>query len=197
MRVKLLKECGYEQALFGMALSYYREGTDIATWWTDEQKLKAAKRLKLLAFKGGGHNKAIESIQVWLLVTASRGFWQEFDTYRVGITKNSASSMHTLDKAPVTADNFECGTSQAMIDEFNNCLAQYKDVDSKYYKDITRLKDNLPEGYLQTRQISTNYMTLQNIIRQRDKHRLKYWSFFIDSILEQIEHPELLENRDD
>ncbi len=54
MLVKLLKECGYEQALLGMALSYYREGTPMAEWWTDEQKFKAYKRLNLLAFKAAG-----------------------------------------------------------------------------------------------------------------------------------------------
>jgi len=196
MQVKLLKECGYEQAILGMALSYYREGTPMADWWTDEQKLKAAKRLSLLAFKGGGHNKSLESIQVWLLVTASRGWWQEMDTYRVGVTKNSASSMHTLDKAPVTKANFEDGTSAWAVDCFNLCLIQYKDPASEYYKDITRLKNNLPEGYLQTRQVCMSYMTLQNIIRQRDKHRLKYWQDFIGAVLLQVEHPDLLENRE-
>jgi len=195
MQVKLLKECGYEQAILGMALSYYREGTSMAEWWTDAQMFKAYKRLNLLAFKGGGHNKALESIQTWFLITASRSFHQELDTYRTGITKNSASTMHTIDKGPVTAANFEPGTTQVMIDEFNRCICDYKNPDSEYYKDITRLKDNLPEGYLQTRQVSINYMTLQNIIRQRDKHRLKYWQDFIDAVLLQVEHPSLLENR--
>ncbi len=104
--------------------------------------------------------------------------------------------MHTIDKGPVTAANFEPGTTQVMIDEFNRCICDYKNPDSEYYKDITRLKDNLPEGYLQTRQVCMSYMTLQNIIGQRDKHRLKYWAVFIDSVLEQVEHPHLLENRE-
>ena len=184
MQVIKLEEHGYESALIGLALSYFREGYDFNLWWTPERRAKAVKQLETLAFKGGGHNKALESIVVWLLVTASRGWWQEMDTYRVGITKNSASSMHTLMKEPVTLASFEEGTALSLVENLN------KLIEAK--SDITTVKNNLPEGYLQTRQVCVNYMTLQNILRQREGHRLKYWKTFIEAVLEQVEHPELL-----
>jgi len=192
MEVKVLREAGYEEALLGLSLSFYDHREDIATWWNGDKKLRAVRRASALAFKGGGHNKFLESIQVWIYIKAARCFWSEFDTYRVGITKNSSSTMHTLDKREVTIDDFEIGTSLQSIEAFNKCLIDYKNVESIYYKDITRLKNNLPESWLQERQVSVNYMTLQNILRQRDGHRLYYWDTFRESVLEQVEHPELL-----
>jgi hypothetical protein len=92
----------------------------------------------------------------------------------------------------VTLDDFEEGTTHAAINNLNQCIRDYNDAESIYYRDITRLKMNLPEGYLQERQICLNYMALQNIIRQRKGHRLKMWKIFIDSVLEQVQHKELL-----
>jgi hypothetical protein len=184
MKLIVLEEHGYESALKGLALSYYREGYSFNDWWGIEREAKAKKQLETLAFKGGGHNKALESIVVWLLITAHRGWWQEMDTYRVGVSKNSASSMHTLLKEPVTAANFEEGTSILLIDNLNKLIAEKADINV--------VKCNLPEGYLQTRQLCINYMTLQNILRQREGHRLKQWKVFIEQVLGQVEHPELL-----
>jgi hypothetical protein len=193
MQVKVLEEHGLDNALLGLSLSFYDHLEPIDDWWTEEKKIKAYKRANLLAFKGGGHNKFLESIQVWVYVQAARCFWSEFDTYRVGMTKNSSSTMHTLDKRQVVVEDFEVGTDIHIIDHFNqHCLAAYKDPGSVWYKDITRLKDNLPEGWLQEREVCLNYMTLQNIILQRTGHRLKYWKFFIEEILKQVKYPQLL-----
>jgi hypothetical protein len=192
MEVKVLEEHGYESALLGLSLSFYDHKEELSTWWDEDKKLRAVRRASALAFKGGGHNKFLESIQVWIYIKATRSFWSEFDTYRIGITKNSSSTMHTLDKRYVTKEDFEEGTSIHMVNLFNSMLDDYKDTKSKYYKDITRLKANLPEGWSQERQVCVNYMTLQNILRQRTGHRLHYWDTFKNTILAQVEHPELL-----
>lgn len=88
MEVKVLKEEGHEYALRGMAYSYKDRALDPDEWWFGQQQ-KAEKRAPLLAPKDGGHNKFLESIAVWIDVEASRAFWSEFDTYRVGTTKQS------------------------------------------------------------------------------------------------------------
>jgi hypothetical protein len=51
---------------------------------------------------------------------------------------------------------------------------------------------NLPEGWLQERQICTNYDTLRNILNQREGHRLKFWNVHNTEILSQLDHPELI-----
>ena len=45
---------------------------------------------------------------------------------------------------------------------------------------------------MQRRIVTMNYENLRNIIAQRTGHRLKLWQVFIDQVLEQVEHPELL-----
>lgn len=192
MKIRVLEEHGYESALLGLSLSFYDHKEEISTWWDTNKKLRAVRRAEALAFKGGGHNKFLESMQVWVYIKATRSFWSEFDTYRIGITKNSSSTMHTLDKRHVTPEDFEEGTSIRMVNLFNIMLDEYKNAESVHYKDITRLKANLPEGWLQERQVCINYMTLQNILRQRTGHRLHHWDTFCKSILSEVKHPELL-----
>jgi hypothetical protein len=193
MRLTLLKEAGYSEALLGLSLSFYDHDHPLETWWDISKQDKAAHRSTLLAGKDGGHNKFLESIQVWVYIQATRGFWQEFDTYRAGVTKQSSSTMHTLDKRFVGRDDFEVGTSDSTIEAFNDCLIDYKDETNEFFKDITRLKENLPEGWLQERVVCTNYKTLRNILSQRSGHRYKHWRTFCEFILNNIEHPELLE----
>ena len=192
MRIKIIEESGYEGALLGMALSYYDHITPIEEWWDEERKAKAAKRLKLLAHKDGGHNKALESITVQIYVQATRGFWQEFDTYRVGITKQSASTMHTLKNRLVGYYDFEEGISKCLVAAFNKCLLSYKSPKSKHYNDITRLKENLPEGWLQERVITTNYKVLRHIYAQRHDHRYKHWRTFCCYLLTNLKYPEFI-----
>lgn len=184
MKTTILQESGYELALRGMAYSYKDRAVPVAEWW-GEQFPKARKRAPLLADKDGGHNKFLESITVWMDIEAPRAFWQEFDTYRVGTTKQSESTMHTLAKRPPTPDDFEEGTLDVTIQAF---LAAW--IEAK--GDITILKENLPEGFLQRRMVVTNYKTLRNIIAQRAGHRYKRWSAFVEDVLGQVAHPEFL-----
>jgi len=194
MKVQILSETGYKEALLGLSLSFYDHNEPLENWWTLEKLEKASRRAIALAHKGGGHNKFIASIGIYLYIQAPRCWWSEWDTYKVGVTANSSSTMHTLDKRYTIHEDYEEGTSRTSVDSFNYCLYEYKDPKSPHYKNITRLKLNLPEGWLQERQVCMNYMSLQNIIRQRSGHRLKLWKVFIDSVLEQVEHPEFLIN---
>ena len=84
MKIKILKEAGYDEALLGLSLSY---NTKI------ERMDKVAAKLYC---KDGGHNKFLESICVWLDITAARYWWQEFDTYRIGVTKLGSGTTMAL-----------------------------------------------------------------------------------------------------
>lgn len=187
MKILKLEEAGYESALKGLALSFYDHQIPFEEFWTPERRERSAHRLEALAFRGGGHNKALASIFTWWFIQAPRCWWSEYDTYKVATTANSASTMHTLDKRLVTLDDFEVGTSQYLIEGFNTELRIHQAS-----KDVTKLKMNLPEGWLQERQVCINYMTLQNILRQRAGHRLKMWQTFHEQVLAQVEHPELI-----
>lgn len=184
MQVKVLEEHGYESACRGMAYSYKDRALDSDEWW-EGQRVKAYKRSVLLAPKDGGHNKFLETIQVWIDIEACRAWWSEFDTYRVGTTKQSESTMHTLSKRAPIREDFEKGTPELVMVAFANVWEVAKG-------DVNVLKLALPEGFLQRRIVCTNYKVLRNILAQREGHRLKWWKVFSEALLAQVEHPELL-----
>ena len=107
------------------------------------------------------------------------------DRYRVGKTQLSQSTMHTLSKRSPMREDFEEGTDPDIISAFCHLWLRAKG-------DITTLKMNLPEGFLQRRMVTLNYKVLRNIIAQREGHRLKQWSVFIDEVRRQVQHPEFL-----
>ncbi len=184
MQVTVLAEEGHDLALMGMAYSFKDRAVEVNQWW-GEHYAKAVKRAPLLAPKEGGHNKFLESMVLWIDVEATRAFWSEFDTYRVGMTKQSESTMHTLAKRRPEASDFEEGTLPFMVEAFQEVWDIAKG-------DITTLKENLPEGFLQRRLVCTNYKVLRNIIAQRTGHRYKRWTQFIKAVCDQVEHPEYL-----
>ena len=171
MRIKVLDERGYESALVGLSLSYRQK---------PEKMPEVARRL---ALKGGGHNKFLESIVLWLDITAPRYWWQQFDTYRVGVTKQSESTMHTMTKRPLTQGDFEHPIPTEALARLNELIAN---------KDWRQVKWLLPESFLQRRIVCLNYMVLQRMIRQRATHKLEEWRAFIDQVLKQVAHPEFL-----
>ena len=84
MNVKIVEETGYDFSLLGIATNkkkYDRDMTNVA---------------KNLAKAGGGHDKFLEMIHLYLDMTTCRSIWQQFDTYRVGVTKSSESTHHML-----------------------------------------------------------------------------------------------------
>ena len=176
MEVTILREAGFDEAMLGISLSY---GTDMT-------KIRAVANG--LAHKGDGHNKFLESMAVWMLVTAPRYWWSQYDTYRAGVTKQSESTMHTILANPLTQANF----SQAIPGDYLDWINAFIKLG-----ELQTVKALLPEGFLQRRVVQTNYMSIQRVIRQRRSHRLCEWHVFIRSIFDQCEHPEFLEEIND
>ena len=179
MQVTIFNECGYEESALGFSLSY------------NSTIERAKELLPQYAFKKPGENKFLESIQVWLDITAPRFWWQEFDTYRVGITKQSESTMHTLTRKEVTQADFEMEIPWYIVENLNYLLNRYRQ-DGKEEEMFVRVKTNLPEGFLQRRIVNTNYKCLQNIYNQRKDHRLPQWKYFCEELLEKLDHPEFI-----
>lgn len=193
MQIKIVNEAGLEEALIGMKFSFQPEcdintipeaydlqiersaGGDIL-----DQYMTTAKKL---CKRDGGHNKFLEQIQVWMIIRAPLYFWKQFDTYRVGISKLSKSTMHTLMKRSLTNDDFEFNPT---ID----CLADLNQ--SRLDKNFHQMQGDLPQSFLQTRMVNTNYKVLRNTLLQRKGHRLKEWEYFITEVKSQLNNPELL-----
>lgn len=167
MHVEVIEEAGFASALLGISLSYK----------TGKPDKKVADRL---AFKQGGHNKFLESMIAWLDVTAPRYWWSQFDTYRVGTSKQSESTMHTLMSGTLSQEDFQGGCDRSILEVLNKNISK---------RDFIFVKAHLPESYLQRRIICTNYKVLQHIVAQRSSHRLPEWQLFIEGILAQLKYP--------
>ena len=185
IEVTKLSETPPTVALQGMALSYKPPGDDLAQWWNGDRLDRAIKRADKLAHRGGGHNKFLRQIETAWEIRAPRHWWSQFDTYQVGTTRQSESTMHTLAKQPPKRTDFADDTPwltwAAFWVQWHLCR-----------KDIDRLKSALPEGYMQTRVVTMNYMTLQNIIAQRKSHRLGAWAEFCWQVMSQVSYPRWL-----
>lgn len=187
MRVRLMKEFGYEEALFGIGLSYGK----VSGYATPEEAMQHDEWSRLcelvptLALYGaGGHDKFLRQIGVILDITAPLYWWKQMDTYKVGTVAQSESTMHTLMKNPVTNDCFESGQVPDFYVNFLENLRQDGD--------FVKLNACLPQSWLQRRIWTGNYAVLKNIILQRENHKLPEWKFFFDALFPVLGHPELL-----
>jgi len=191
VKVEILEEAGYHQALYSLSLSHKRREVPIEEWWTLERMNRMKKLLPKLAHRGASHAKVLRQIVLWVDIEAPRFWWSEFDTYKIGTVAHSESTMHTLSKRDLHWSDLENGARfnvdfQPLIDQFNKFRKQGTSIEV--------LKSFLPEAYLQRRVVMMNYQVLRTIIAQRSNHRLPQWHEFIHTIENQVEHPELLEN---
>lgn len=183
MLVSVRKETGYALALEGIGLSFNVYDID-----------RLGGVAEKLAPKDGGHNKFLESMMVWIDIDAPRYWWSEFDTYRVGTTKQSESTMHTITHRLLTQDDFEFVVYGFTLRQLNDAIKDYQTTENKQAKArlFAEIKNNLPEGFLQRRIVCTNYKTLKNIVWQRKHHKLLEWKAFIKALADQLEHPEFV-----
>ena len=146
---------------------------------------------------GTEHRKFLRQIMVSVDITAPLYWWKEFDTYKVGTTANSTSTMHKLASTPITLDCFEMGDFSDMVidtclaeddtvweyttEEYVACLIEGLEIlrekynetkDKRYWKELVRW---LPNGWLQTRTVTMNYENLRSMYHQRENHKLCEW----------------------
>lgn len=157
------------------------------------------KLAKKLCDGGEPHRKFIRMIHVSVDITAPLYWWKEFDTYKIGTTANSTSTMHKLADTPITLDCFEMDDYEeldwddpegfmenynssfmwdTLIDALESLRQQYnKTKDKQYWKELIRL---LPESWLQTRTVDLNYEVIRTIYFWRLNHLLKEWNVFCE-----------------
>lgn len=156
-----------------------------------DMKLAAA-----LIHGGSEHRKFLRQIMVTVDITAPRYWWAEFDTYKVGTTANSTSTMHKLTSKPITIDCFETDDyndslpigyvlgqkdtanvrvfTKDFIDFLEELRQKYLETNDKaYWKELVRW---LPNGWLQTRTVTMNYENILSMVHQREHHKLTEWS---------------------
>lgn len=137
---------------------------------------------------GTSDSKFLRQIFVSVDITAPLYWWKELDTYKVGTTANSTSTMHKIASTPITLECFELIDPQSILSsstEINETVNNYINFLEKLRQDYMSTKNKaywkelirwLPESWLQTRTWTSNYAGLRNMFFQREHHKLTEWS---------------------
>lgn len=140
---------------------------------------------KRLQKAGTEHCKHLRMVIVWADIKAPRYWWNEFDTYRMGVEKVSCSTMHTLMRRKLTIDDFEHDSASVadmyeILKSLNGAIELYSEQkDKQMGKFIWRgIIQTLPQSFLQKRTVMMSYAALRSIYRQREGHKLEEWKTF-------------------
>jgi len=145
--------------------------------------------------RSNSHSKFLRQIVLSVDITAGLHWFKEFDTYKVGTTANSTSTMHKLATTPICLACFETDDMRSvdlgdadgnykdhivhMIEFLETLRQRYLETkDKQYWKELIRW---LPESWLQTRTVTANYQVIRSMYFDRRNHKLTEWSeSFVD-----------------
>ena len=206
MRFENIQVFNFEGALRGMRnplASWHKSDSKIIWEYNEMPRYEIGENDIALARRliagGTEHRKFLRQIMVSVDITAPLYWWKEFDTYKVGTTANSTSTMHKLASKPITLDCFEIddyddsltlehrpnGTCVGiivddLIDDLEALRQKYLETNDKsYWKELVRW---LPESWLQTRTVTMNYENLRSMYHQREHHKLTEWHTFCNVV---------------
>ena len=149
---------------------------------------------------GPEHRKYMRQIFISMDITAPLYWWKEFDTYKVGTTANSCSTMHKIHENQFKLDDFShdyLGTLNDVcqkliakdmwaktIDTLNYFRALYNNTkDKRYWRMMIEM---LPSSYNQKRTVTITMENFCNIYFQRKDHKLDEWKKFCSILIDNL-----------
>lgn len=208
MLVKILSESENTIGLLGIGLSYGKSsGLNFEDILNDKSNHKELlKSLYDVSLKlkdlDGGENKFLRQLTLAIDTQMPLFWWREFDTYKIGTTAQSESTMHSITKEPFCLEQFQHDfMSNTGLELLSNTIDKLNEIRDKYLNETDKHRkktswydiiSNLPDSWLQRRIVTLNYAVLQNIISKRKKHKLYEWRYFCKTIYENVKHPEYL-----
>ena len=207
IKVELGEVWGWHHALRGMRNpmnSWDRADSDIERGFIGRNDADLMRRL----YNGGAvHRKYLRQVFVSADITAPLYWWKEYDTYKVGTTANSCSTMHKIAAKPFELDDFswdhllntgcdlfelkwgtDCSTMvqpqhfliEYIIPVLNVCREKYLETkDKRYWWQMIQL---LPSSYNQKRTVTFSYENAVTMIEQRTGHKLDEWNEFVEQL---------------
>lgn len=207
IKVELGEVWGWHHALRGMRNpmnSWDRADSDIERGFIGKNDADLMRRL----YNGGAvHRKYLRQVFVSADITAPLYWWKEYDTYKVGTTANSCSTMHKIAAKPFELDDFswdhllntgcdlfelkwgtDCSTMvqpqhfliEYIIPVLNVCREKYLETkDKRYWWQMIQL---LPSSYNQKRTVTFSYENAVTMIEQRSGHKLDEWNEFVEML---------------
>lgn len=184
---------GFETAIRGMRNPLNSHGKSDSGYYLSEWDKEVfgigGRDMELMRklFRGGSeHRKYMRQIYVSMDITAPLYWWKEFDTYKVGVTANSTSTMHTLHRRDLTLEDFSHDKmtlqSRVCLEYTVGVINHYRQLyvdtnDREYWDQMIQL---LPTSFNQLRTVTMNYENAVNMIRQRKHHKLTEWKEFVE-----------------
>ena len=137
---------------------------------------------------GSEHRKYLRQIFVSMDITAPLYWWKEFDTYKIGTTADSCSTMHKIHAKEFELDDF---SHEHLKPYAEHCLIEtikvLNDYRMAYHVALDDKKEAwwnmiqlLPSSYNQKRTVTMNYENVVTMIRQRSGHKLDEWREFVE-----------------
>lgn len=208
MQVEILNESSNIIPLLGLGLSYGKSsGKNFSKIIENPSEYKelldylynVSLKLKDL---DGGENKFLRQLTVCIDVEMPLYWWKECDTYKIGTTAQSESTMHSITNKPFILEQFEIDSmSDFGIRLLANTIDKLNEIRNLYINEETYIGkkalwydiiSNLPNSWLQRRVLTLNYAVLQNMISKRKHHKLIEWRYFCNAIYENVKYPEYL-----
>lgn len=163
---------------------YGIDGEDENVFVVGKNDLDLMRRL----YKAGTeHRKYLRQIFVSMDITCSQTIWSQFDTYKIGVTKNSCSKMHRIHVKPFEMSDFShegisevggttMGAFTTVLETLESLRKRYNATHEKKY--WRAMIDLLPMGYNLKATVTMNYENVMNILNQRSNHKMDEWTDF-------------------
>lgn len=147
---------------------------------------------KQLINAGPDHRKFLRQIFISVDITAPLYWWKEFDTYKVGTTANSTSTMHKLcskqfEKQDFSVEDVTSFGGTYVLTELIKVLEELRLKAAKGDKVAWReLIQLLPSSYNQTRTVTMNYEVAMKMFFARRSHKLIEWHILCDTFANDL-----------
>lgn len=196
---------GWEAAIRGMRNPMNSWDKSDSEFWVEECSTHIGENDRTLMTnltKGGDdHGKYERFVDVTCDIVAPLYWWKEFDTYRVGVEKNSCSTMHKIHAKEFELDDFSHehltpgsidnvlapivnvlnGTREAYLnyEKFNEQDPEGWDEGITCKKDLWwQMIQLLPSSYNQRRTVKMSYQAIKHMYFARRNHKLDEWREF-------------------
>ena len=195
LKVDYIKTYGWEAAIRGMRNP--KNSWDLS----DSQRMTIPPIFKLgpkdltlctnLIKAGSDHRKFLRQIFISLDITAPLYWWKEFDTYKIGTTSNSCSTMHKLCSKPFTIDDFsfedlKTETAKTLAKKIIEVLEDKRLEATKNVETWREIVQLLPSSYNQTRTITMDYEVALRIYQARCNHKLTEWHTLCNAFIKEL-----------
>ena len=191
IKVEKVETWGFEHAIRGMRNpmnSWDKSDSEFKFNFDNELEFMVGKNdldlMRRLYNAGSEHRKYLRQIFVSMNITAPLYWWKEFDTYKIGTTADSCSTMHKIHAKEFELDDFShehlCEGALAILGKLIYSLNTFREayLDTSNKEHWWQMIQLLPSSYNQKRTVTMNYENVVTMIRQRTGHKLTEWNDF-------------------